>query len=152
MAQKAPAPGKLPADGKAIIPTELMQDAAITTAKLSAAAKIKRATSNKIDTNVQHAAAGLLYTTVPITITKAVVYATTTIAAGDLAVDVGINGDDNAIVDGAAITGKDNDSVTDLTIAAGAVAAGKMVTTSVKTASGDASQTFLVAIEYIENE
>lgn len=130
-----PAPGKLSADSKLFDVT-----------------RIKRAKSNKLDTNVQHAAAGLLYTTTTITITKVVAYACTTIAAGDMILDVGINGDDNAIVDGAAITAKDNDSVTVLTIANAAVAADKMVTASVKTASGDASQSVLVAIEYYENE
>jgi len=137
-----------PAPGKA----ELDKAGWCVTAHLSTAAKIKRAASNKLDTNVQHASAGLLYTTTKITVTKAVVYATTTIAAGNLAVDVGINGDDNAIVSGAAISDVANDSVTDITIAGAEVAAGKMVTVSVKTASGDASQTFIVAIEYYENE
>jgi len=105
-----------------------------------------------MDTNVQHVAAGLLYTTTKIIVTKVVAYATTIIAAGDLALDVGINGDDNAIVSGGAISNVANDSVTVLTIAEGEVAAGKMVTASVKTASGDASQTILVAIEYYESE
>lgn len=151
MVQLSPAPGKLPADGKEIIPTDLLQDGAVTPVKQSAGGKLKRASSNKLDTNVQHAAAGLLYTTVAITITKAIVYAATTIAAGNMILDVGINGDDNAIVDGAAITGKTNDTVTVLTIVNGAVAAGKMVTASVKTASGDASQSVVVAIEYYDN-
>ena len=35
MAQKVPAPGKLPADGKEIIPTELLQDDAVTKAKFA---------------------------------------------------------------------------------------------------------------------
>ena len=132
---KTPAPGKLAADGRGYELT-----------------RIKRASSNKVDTNVQHAAAGLLYTTTKIVVTKVIAYATTTIAAGDLVLDVGINGDDNAIVSGAAISNVANDSVTVLTIANGEVAADKMVTASVKTASGDASQTILVAIEYYEDE
>ena len=152
MAQKVVAPGKLEAGAKDIIPTDSLQDEAVTTAKQSAAAKIKRAVGNKMDTNVQHAATALIYTTTPVTVTKAVLYAATIILAGNLVVDVGINGDDNAIVDGAAISDKANDSVTELTIAAGAVAAGKIVTATVKTASGDASQLCLVAIEYEENE
>lgn len=152
MTQLVPAPGKLAADGKEIIPTDLLQDEAVTTAKQSAAGKIKRAISDRLDTNVQHAAAGLLYTTTAITITKVVTYATTTIAPGNLVLDVGINGDDNSIVDGGAISDKANDSVTELTIASAVVAAGKMVTASVKTASGDASQTVQVAMEYYENE
>ena len=142
MTEGVPAPGK----------AELDRAGWCVTAHLSDAAKIKRAASNKLDTNVQHAAAGLIYTTTAITITKVVVYATTTIASGNLAVDVGINGDDNALVSGAAISNVANDSVTDLTIAGASVAAGKMVTATVKTASGDASQTFLVAIEYNEAE
>jgi hypothetical protein len=130
-----PAPGKLRADGLDYERTQL-----------------KRACSNKVDTNVLHAAAGLLYTTTKIVVTKVVAYATTTIAAGNLALDVGINGDDNEIVSGAEISHKANDSVTVLTIADGEVAAGKMVTATVKTASGDASQTVLVAIEYYESD
>ena len=114
--------------------------------------RIKRACSTKLDTNVQHAAAGLIYTTTAIVITKVVAYAATIIAAGNLVLDVGINGDDNAIVDGAAISDVANDSVTVLTIAAGSVAKDKMVTVSVKTASGDASQSILAAIEYYEDE
>lgn len=135
MGHNTPAPGKLEADSLSYERTGL-----------------KRACSNKMDTNVQHASAGLLYTTTKIIVTKVVAYATTTIAAGSLALDVGINGDDNAIVSGAAISNVANDSVTVLTIAEGEVAAGKMVTASVKTASGDASQTVLVAIEYYESE
>jgi hypothetical protein len=152
MAQLDPAPGKLAADGKEIIPTALLQDEAVTAAKQSAAGKIKRAKSNKLDTNVQHEAAGILYTTTAITITKVIAYLTTVLLAGNLKLDVGINGDDDAIVDAAALSDKANDSVQVLTIASGAVAAGKMVTASVETASGDASQTILVAIEYYENE
>jgi hypothetical protein len=135
MGHNTPAPGKLRADGLNYERTQL-----------------KRACSNKLDTNVQHAAAGLLYTTTKIVVTKAVVYATTIIAAGSLAVDVGINGNDDQIVAGGAVSNVANDSVTVLTIADGEVAADKMVTMSVKTASGDASQTFLVAIEYYESE
>jgi hypothetical protein len=123
-----------------------------TTTHQSAAAKIKRACSNQLTTNTQHAAAGLLYTTTPITITKVVAYASTVISAGSLKVEVGINGDDDAIVNEAAISDKALDSVTELTIVSGAVAANKMVTATVHTASGDASQTVLIAIEYYENE
>lgn len=135
MPHNTPAPGKLEANSKNYERTGL-----------------KRASSNKLDTNVQHAAAGLLYTTTKIIVTKAIAYATTTILAGNMILDVGINGDDNQIVDGAAITGKTNDTVTVLTIADGEVAAGKMVTASVKTASGDASQSIIVAIEYYESD
>ena len=152
MVQLTPAPGKLGASGKGIVGTALLQDEAVDTDKLSAAAKIKRAKSNQLTTNTQHAAAAILYTTTAITITKVVAYATTTISAGNCVLDVGINGDDNAIVDGAAFTGKANDSVTELTIAGASVAANKMVTATVKTASGDAGETVVIAIEYEENE
>lgn len=135
MTHNTPAPGKLRADGLDYERTQL-----------------KRACSNKLDTNVQHAVAGLLYTTTKIVVTKAIAYATTTIAAGNMILDVGINGADNQIVNGAAITGKTNDTVTELTIAEGEVAADKMVTASVKTASGDASQSLVVAIEYYESD
>jgi hypothetical protein len=135
MGHNTPAPGKLEANSLGYERTGL-----------------KRACSNKLDTNVQHAVAGFLYTTTKIVVAKVIAYASTTIAAGDMVLDVGINGDDNQIVDGAAITGKTNDTVTDLTIADGEVAAGKMVTASVKTASGDANQSIIVAIEYYESE
>ena len=135
MPHNTPAPGKLEANSKGYERSGL-----------------KRACSNKMDTNVQHVAAGLLYTTTKIIVTKVIAYATTIIASGSLALDVGINGDDNAIVSGGAVSDVANDSVTVLTIAEGEVAAGKMVTASVKTASGDASQTILVAIEYYESE
>jgi len=135
MPHNTPAPGKLAANSLSYERTGL-----------------KRAHSNKLDTNVQHAAAGLLYTTTKIIVTKVIAYAATTIASGNMVLDVGINGDDNQIVNGAAITDKTNDTVTDLTIADGEVAAGKMVTASIKTASGDASQAIVVAIEYYESD
>ncbi|MEA1957598.1 MAG: hypothetical protein U9N01_04505 [Euryarchaeota archaeon] len=135
MPHNTPAPGKLAADSESYERTGL-----------------KRASSNKLDTNVQHAAAGLLYTTTKIIVTKVIAYAATAIAAGSMVLDVGINGDDNQIVDGAAYQSKDNDTVTELTIAEGEVAAGKMVTATVKTASGDAGQAVIVAIEYYESE
>lgn len=135
MPHNTPAPGKLEANSAEYARTQL-----------------KRACSAKLDTNVQHAVVGLFYTTTKIVVTKAVQYAATTIAAGDMILDVGINGDDNQIVNGAAISGKTNDTVTVLTIADGEVAAGKMVTASVKTASGDADQSVIVAVEYYESD
>jgi len=147
-----PAPGKAELNMKDWLATAHIQAAAVTTTKLSAAAKLKRACSNQLATNTQHAAAGLLYTTTAITITKVVAYATTVISAGNLKVEVGTNGDDDAVVNEAAISDKALDSVTVLTIASGAVAANKMVTATVHTASGDASETVLIAIEYYENE
>ena len=152
MVQLTPAPGKFGSHGKEFVSTNILQDEAVTTAKQSGASKIKRACSNKLTTNTSDDAAGILYTTTAITITKVVVYATTAISAGNCVVDVGINASDNAIVSGAAITDKTIDTVTALTIAGASVAADKMVTATIKTVSGDAGETIVVAIEYYENE
>ena len=51
-----PAPGKLPADGKAIIPTELLQDEAITNDKVAPAAAIA---GSKISPDVTNAIIGV---------------------------------------------------------------------------------------------
>ena len=151
MAQLTPAPGKLPAEGKGIIPTELMQAEAITTAKLSAAAKIKRAHSNIVSLIAAAAAVGLLYTSTAITITAVKLYRITATVGDNCTVDVGINADDDAIVAAQAVVAGDIDTLVACTIASADVAAGKMVTASIHNVAGT-SGTAVVAIEYYESE
>jgi len=151
MVQLSPAAGKLPADGKEIIPTDLLQDECVTTSKQSAAARIKRAHSNIVDLTSAGAAVGIIYTTTKIIITEVRLYRITATVGTTGKVDVGINGDDDAVVNAQAVASGDIDTVIDLTIAAGAVAAGKMVTASIETVVGT-SGTAVIAIEYYEDE
>ncbi len=151
MAQKVVAPGKLEAGAKDIIPTDSLQDEAVTTAKLSAAAKIKRAHSNVIDLAVLNAAVGLLYTSTAIVITAVNLYRITATVGTTGKVDVGVNGDDDAVVNAQEVAAALIDTVIPLTILAGAVDAGKMVTASIETAVGT-SGTATIEIEYYENE
>ena len=146
-----PAPGKLEAGAKDIIPAESIQALAVTTPKLSAAAKIKRAHSNVVSLIGAGATVGLLYTSTAIIVTAAQIYRITATVGDNCAVDVGINADDDAIVDAEAVAAGDADTLVPCTIAAGAVAAGKMVTASIETVAGT-SGTAVVAIEYYENE
>lgn len=151
MAQKTPAPGKFSAHGKELIPTEYLQDEAVTTAKLSTAAKIKRAHSNVINLATLHAAVGLLYTSTAIVITAVNLYRITATVGTTGKVDVGVNGDDDAVVNAQEVAAALIDTVIPLTILAGAVDAGKMVTASIETAVGT-SGTATIEIEYYENE
>ena len=146
-----PAPGKLEAGAADIVPTVSLQAAAVTTAKLSAAAKIKRASSNVVNLASVGATVGLLYTSTAITITAVKLYRITATAGTTGKVDVGINGDDDSVVNAQEVAEALIDTVISLTIAAGAVAAGKMVTASIETAVGT-SGTAVIAIEYVENE
>ena len=151
MGQKVVAPGNLEAGAKDIIPTDSLQDEAVTTAKLSAAAKIKRAHSNIVNLATIDAAVGILYTSTAITITAVNLYRITATVGTTGKVDVGINGDDDAVVNAQEVASGLIDTVVPLTIAAGAVAAGKMVTASIETAVGT-SGTATIEIEYYENE
>ena len=151
MAQKIPAPGKLPADGMEIIPTDLLQNLAVTTAKLSAAAKIKRAHSNIVSLIGAGAAVGILFTSTAITITSVKLYRITATVGDNCTIDVGINADDDAIVAAQAVAAGNIDTILACTIASAAVAAGKMVTASIHHVAGT-SGTAVVAIEYYENE
>lgn len=146
-----PAPGKLSADDKEIIPTDLLQNLAVTTAKLSAAAKIKRAHSNVVSLIGAGAAVGLLFTSTAITITLVKLYRITATVGDNCTIDVGINADDDAIVAAQAVVAGDIDTIVACTIASAAVAAGKMVTASIHNVAGT-SGTAVVAIEYYENE
>ena len=151
MAQKIPAPGKLPADGKEIIPTDLLQNLAVTTAKLSAAAKIKRAHSNVVSLIGAGAAVGILFTSTAITITSVKLYRITATVGDNCTIDVGINADDDAIVAAQAVAAGNIDTILACTITSAAVAAGKMVTASIHHVAGT-SGTAVVAVEYTENE
>lgn len=160
MAQLAPAPGKLEANGKGIIPTGLLQDDAITTAKIvdaavtaakqSAAGKIKRASSNVVSLVGAGAAVALMYTSTAITVTAVKIYRITATVGANCTVDVGINGNDDAIVEAEAVAAGDIDTIVSATIALAAVAAGKMVTASIHHVAGT-SGTAVIAIEYYEN-
>ena len=145
------APGKLEGGAKNIIPTASLQALAVTTTKLSAAAKIKRAHSNIVNLATINAAVGLLYTSTAIVITSVQLYRITATVGTTGKVDVGINGNDDAIVNAQEVASGLIDTVIPLTILAGGVDAGKMVTASIETAVGTTG-TAVVAIEYTENE
>lgn len=134
MTQTAPAPGKLSANSKLFDVTRL-----------------KRAHSNIVDLTSANAAVGLLFTSTAITITLVKLYRITATVGTAGAIDVGINGNDDAIVDAQAVAAGDIDTILDCTIASGAVAAGKMVTASIQAVVGT-SGTAVVTIEYYENE
>ena len=141
MAEGVPAPGK----------AELDRAGWCVTAHLSDAAKIKRAHSNIVNLASAGAAVGILYTSTAITITAVQLYRITATVGTTGAVDVGINGDDDAVVNAQAVAAGNIDTLLECTIAAGDVAAGKMVTASIETVVGT-SGTAVVAIEYYENE
>ena len=141
MAEGVPAPGK----------AELDKAGWLVTAHLSPAAKIKRAKSNIVDLTSAGATVGILYTSTAITITAVQLYRITATVGTTGAVNVGINGDDGAVVNAQAVAAGLIDTLLECTIAAGAVAAGKMVTASIETVVGT-SGTAVVAIEYYENE
>ena len=150
MAQLSPAPGKLPADGKEIIPTDLLQDEAVTPAKQSTTSKLKRASSNVVNLASAGAAVALMYTSTAITVTAVKIYRITATVGDNCTIDVGINGNDNAVVEAAALAAGLIDTIVSATIKLATVAAGKMVTASIHHVAGT-SGTVVVAIEYYEN-
>ena len=133
------------------IETAKIKDANVTTAKLSAAAKIKRASSNVVDLTSANAAVGLMYTSTAIVVTSVKVYRITAAVGTLCTVDVGINGNDDAIVEAVAVPAALIDTIVSATIKLATVAAGKMVTASIHHVIGT-SGTAVVAIEYYENE
>jgi len=141
MAEGVPAPGK----------AELDRAGWLVTAHLSPAAKIKRAHSNIVDLTSANAAVGILYTSTAITITAIQLYRITATVGTTGAIDVGINGDDDAVVNAQAVAAGLIDTLLECTIADGDVAAGKIVTASIESVVGT-SGTAVVAIEYYENE
>lgn len=136
-----------PAPGKA----ELDKGGWCVTNHLSPAAKIKRAHSNIVNLTSANAAVGIIFTSTAITVTLVKLYRITATVGTTGAIDVGINGDDNAIVAAQAVAAGNIDTILDCTIASGAVAAGKMVTASIQAVVGT-SGTAVIAIEYYENE
>ena len=161
MAAGVPAPGKASLDKAAWVVTEHIAALAVTAAKigalavttpkLSAAAKIKRTKSNIVNLASADAVVSLLYTSTAIVITSVKLYRITATVGTTGKVDVGINGDDNSVVVAQDVAAAAIDTVINLTITAGAVAAGKMVTASINTVVGT-SGTAVIAIEYYENE
>ena len=131
---KTPAPGKLAADGTGYERTRL-----------------KRACSNIVDLTSGNAAVALLYTSTAIEITAVKIYRITASVGTLCTVDVGINGDDDAIVEAAAVAAGNIDTLVACTIKLASVAAGKMVTASIHHVIST-SGTAVIAIEYYENE
>ena len=133
------------------VTTAKILDANVTTEKQSAAGKIKRAHSNIVDLTSAGATVGLLYTSTAITITAVQLYRITATVGTSGAIDVGIDGDADAVVDAQAVAAAAIDTLLECTIASGAVAAGKMVTASIESVVGTSGKA-VVAIEYYENE
>lgn len=136
----------MPAAGK----PQLDHSGWLETMHLKAAPKIKRAHSNIVNLATLNSVVAVMYTSTAITINKVYLYRTTATVGTTGAIDVGINGDDDCIVDAQATAATVLDTLTECTIASGAVAAGKMVTASIETAVGT-SGTAVIAIEYTED-
>ena len=120
------------------------------TVHMTDAPKIKRACSNIVDLATLNAAVGIIYTTTAITVTKVILYRITATVGTTGNIDVGINGDDDCIINAAAVAAGSIDTILIGTIASSAVAAGKMITASVETAVGT-SGTAVLCIEYEED-
>lgn len=120
------------------------------TVHMKNAPKTKRACSDTINIALLNANGGLMYTSTAITITKAYLYRVGATVGTTGAIDVGINGDDDCVVNAMAVAAAAIDTILELTIANGSVAAGKFVTTSVETAVGTSGQA-CIAIEYTED-
>lgn len=114
------------------------------------APKIKRAHSNIVNLATLNSAVAVMYTSTAITIDKVYLYRPTATVGTTGAIDVGINGDDDCIVNAQATAAALIDTLLECTIASGSVAAGKMVTASIETAVGT-SGTGVIAVEYIED-
>ena len=137
----------MPTAGKA----ELDKSDWLETVHMKDAPKIKRACSNIVDLAVLNDAVGLCYTTTDITVITAILYRITATVGTTGAIDIGINGDDDCIINAAAVAAGSIDTVLTGTIADGAVAAGKMITASVETAVGTSGLAVL-CIEYMEDD
>lgn len=120
------------------------------TVHMKDAPKIKRAHSNIVNLATLNAAVAVMYTSTAITVDKVFLYRPTATVGTTGAIDVGINGDDDCIVNAQATAAALIDTLTECTIASGAVAAGKMITSSIETAVGT-SGTGVIAIEYTED-
>ena len=106
------------------------------TVHMKDAPKIKRACSNIVNLATLNEAVGIIYTSTAITISKVFLYRITATVGTTGAIDVGINADDECVVNAMAVAAAAIDLLLECTIASGAVAAGKMVTASVETAVG----------------
>jgi hypothetical protein len=136
-----------PKAGKA----ELDRSDWLRTMHMKDAPKIKRACSNIINLATLNDVVGLCYTTTPVTVTSAILYRISATVGTTGAVDVGVDGDDDCIINAAAIPAGLIDTVIVGTIADGAVAAGKMITASVETAVGT-SGLGVICVEYREDD
>lgn len=117
---------------------------------MSTAAKTKRVCSDIINANSAGDTSAIMYTTVPITVTAIRMYTTANCLAA-LRIDVGVNGDDDAIasaVDVGATTANDVDT---LAVGTAAVAADLSLTASVETVDAGTGF-FQIMIEYTEND
>ena len=125
----------------------------VSTNQLSTQQKTKRAVSGYINTNsitVPVCISALMYTSTAITVKKIGVYVVDEIQGVNFVLDVGIDGTDNAILDGEGITTSvtgDVDYAFDPDTAA--VAAAHVITASTKTQDGTGG-TIQVSIEYEE--
>ena len=128
---------------------------AIPTGMLSPQMKIKRAVSGYIDTDaaaVPLNISPIMYTSTAITITAVNVYVVDQIQGAGFQLDVGINADDDAIVDAQAIGATAADEVVAGVINGSAsVAAGKVITASTETQDGTGG-TIQVSIDYTESD
>lgn len=136
----------MPVSGK----PELNKSDWLKTEHMKNAPKIKRACSNSYYAASATANVGIMYTSTAITILRAFIYTESAVTGTTGAIDVGINGDDDCIVNAMALPATAIDTLIECTIATGAVAAGKFITSSVETAVGTAGN-ICVGIEYTED-
>lgn len=131
----------------------IIKTGSVSTNQLSTQQKTKRAVSGYIDTNsvtVPVCISALMYNSTAIIVKKIGVYVVDEIQGINFVLDVGIDGTDNAILDGEAIgtsVTADVDYAFDPDTAA--VASGHVITASTKTQDGTGG-TIQVSIEYEE--
>lgn len=135
-----PVAGKAELDKSDWLKTEHMKDAP----------KMKRACSNILDLTAANSVVGIIYTSTAITISRIILYRITATVGTTGAVDVGIDGDDDAIINAHAIAAGLIDTAIQLSVSDGSVAADKVVTASVETVVGT-SGTVIFCIEYTED-
>jgi len=129
----------------------IIHTGAIPTGMMSPQMQIKRAVSGYIATNTANDISPLMYTSKAIIVTAVNFYVVDAIQGAGFKLDVGINGNDDAIVAADATGATAADTVVAATITAGAVAAGKVITASVNTQDGTGG-TIQVSIEYKESD
>lgn len=119
--------------------------------ELSDEAKIKRAISRTLDTSVADDTVAILYTSTAITVTAVFAYITETVTNNAQTIDVGVPTGVNAIVAAGPVADLAADTVNELTIAAGAVAADEVITARVLQEFAGNGE-LMIAIEYTEND